>query len=150
MTNARLSARVVADRVHWVETMLSKIRNLPLDDQNQFFSDSRNPLACESCLRRALEALLDLGRHIMAKGFGIGIEEYKAIGPALEEHGIISKQEASSFRIFAGYRNRMVQFYHDISDQEIYEICFGQFNDVQELLDSLKKWLKKATDNSIL
>jgi uncharacterized protein YutE (UPF0331/DUF86 family) len=41
-----------------------------------------------ACLRRVLEALVDLGRHIAAKGFGRGITEYKEIGAALKEEGI--------------------------------------------------------------
>ena len=51
--------------------MVSEIRALPLSDKEAFFSDRRDVWAAESCLRRALEALLDLGRHILAKGYGI-------------------------------------------------------------------------------
>ncbi len=70
MTKGDISRRVVADRVQWVETMMAKLRELPIENRDEFFADSRNALACESCLRRALEALLDLGRHILAKKFG--------------------------------------------------------------------------------
>ena len=79
MTPGQISKRVVADRMAWVEAMLGEIRALPLGDRPAFFADSRNVWAAESCLRRALEALLDLGRHILAKGFGLGVSEYKEI-----------------------------------------------------------------------
>lgn len=72
MTPGRPSRRVVADRLAWVERMVAEIRSLPLADREAFFADRRNLWAAESCLRRALEALLDLGRYILAKGFGIG------------------------------------------------------------------------------
>ncbi len=143
MIKERISPRVVAERVHWINLMLSQIRELPIADRDQFFSDARNPLACESCLRRALEALLDLGRHILAKGFEIGIEEYKAIGPALEKVGVISRDDSDRFRVLAGYRNRIVHFYHEVSDQEIYEICSEQLQDIEFLLASMKSWLQK-------
>jgi hypothetical protein len=35
-------------------------------------------------LRRSLEALMDLGRHIVAKGFGRGVTEYREIESVLE------------------------------------------------------------------
>lgn len=50
--------------------MVQTIRELPLEDREAFFADNRNIWTADSCLRRGLEALFDLGRHILAKGFG--------------------------------------------------------------------------------
>ena len=50
---------------------------------HEFTSGPLNAPAAESYLRRALEALMDLGRHILAKGFGRGVAEYKKIDPLL-------------------------------------------------------------------
>ena len=66
----KISQRVVADRLDWIGRMLGEIRSLPLDDKESFFTDNRNIWTADACLRRALEALFDLGRHILAKGFG--------------------------------------------------------------------------------
>lgn len=63
MTPSRLDARVVAERLPWIEEMIAGIRSLPLESQAAFVADARNVAAAESYLRRALEALLDLGRH---------------------------------------------------------------------------------------
>jgi tight adherence protein B len=43
--------------------MIEGIRNLPLASYDEFQSDARTPAAAESHLRRALEALLDLGKR---------------------------------------------------------------------------------------
>lgn len=67
MMPGKLSKRVVSDRLGWAARMLAEIRALPLESRAIFFEDSRNIWAAESCLRRALEALFDLGRHILAK-----------------------------------------------------------------------------------
>ncbi len=144
MTRGNISRRVVAERVKWVETILAQIKSLPVQDEEVFFADPRNPLACESCLRRALEALFDLGRHILAKDFGIGVEEYKEIGPALARQGVITEEDASRmFRILAGYRNRMVHFYHEISNEKIREICADQLTDMENMLEAVRAWLNK-------
>ncbi|WP_045214462.1 type VII toxin-antitoxin system HepT family RNase toxin [Desulfonatronovibrio magnus] len=148
MTKGDISKRVVADRVQWVETMLEKIRELPIENRDEFFADSRNALACESCLRRALEALLDLGRHILAKRFCRAVEEYKEIGPALAKEQVITESQAQLFRIMAGYRNRMVHFYHDVSDEEIRTICTDHLGDIVLVLESLKRWLRDQLHGS--
>jgi hypothetical protein len=69
MTPTRARKRIVAQRTEYVLEMVSEIRRLPLESLEVFSSDKRNVWAAESCLRRALEALLDLGRHILAKCF---------------------------------------------------------------------------------
>lgn len=70
MMPGKISKRIVSDRLMWVDRMLSEIRTLPLNSKSAFMQDSRNVWAAESCLRRALEAIFDMGRHIIAKGFG--------------------------------------------------------------------------------
>jgi hypothetical protein len=57
-------AKIVADRTAWIRRMAVQLRALPIHDFETFRSDPRNLAAAESHLRRALEALLDLGRHL--------------------------------------------------------------------------------------
>ena len=88
MTPQAIPKRIVTDRFDIVDNLLREIRALPLTDKSNFFSDSRNIWTAESCLRRSLEALFDLGRHILAKGFGLGVTEYKEIALRLHSQGI--------------------------------------------------------------
>ncbi len=68
MTPRKISKRVVVDRLNWINKMIGEIHSLPLNDYEKFAKDKRNIWSAESCLRRSLEALMDLGRHILAKG----------------------------------------------------------------------------------
>jgi uncharacterized protein YutE (UPF0331/DUF86 family) len=142
MTPSKVSRRVVADRLAWVERMVAEIRALPLADRDAFFADRRNLWTTESCLRRALEALLDLGRHILAKGFGIGVSEYREIAVRLEEQQVISSDEAALLRTMAGYRNRLVHFYHEVSPEELYEVCAHRLDDLEQVLAAYRRWLQ--------
>jgi uncharacterized protein YutE (UPF0331/DUF86 family) len=123
--------------------MLARIRALPLRDKESFFGDPRNEAAAESYLRRALEALLDLGRHILAKGFGKGVTEYKEIARQLRAFGVLSEQEAALLEDMAGYRNRMVHFYHEVTSDELYEICTTRLEDVEQVVAGLKRWVRE-------
>jgi uncharacterized protein YutE (UPF0331/DUF86 family) len=142
MTPGTLSERVVLDRTSWVHSMLEEIRALPLEQQKAFFSDRRNVWTAESCLRRALEALLDLGRHILAKGFGQGVTEYKDIAQQLKRVGVLTPDESELLRTMAGYRNRMVHFYHEITDEELYAISTQQLGDVETVLQAMVAWIE--------
>lgn len=143
MTRGKISKRVVGDRLSWVERMVREIRTLPLEDREMFFADRRNVGMAESCLRRALEALLDVGRHILAKGFGLGVSEYEEVASTLGEQNVLAQEEAQLLRILAGYRNRMVHLYHEIGLDELYDICARDLGDVERIMEAYRKWLRE-------
>jgi len=61
MTTGELNRTVVAERILWVRQMLDRIRDLPTRNKDDFLNGRHNVAAAESYLRRALEALFDLG-----------------------------------------------------------------------------------------
>lgn len=147
MTNpSQLRAKLITDRLAWVSKMTAMIRALPLDSYDSFRSDWRNVASAESYLRRALEALLDLGRHVLAKGFGQPVVEYKEIALALVQVGVLNKDQGDLLRELAGYRNRLVHFYHEVSDRELYDICTQQLGDIDATLGAIIAWIKAHPD----
>lgn len=146
MSPEQVSKRVVVERLEWVARMVQEIESLPLDDHDLFFSDNRNLWTAESCLRQALEALLDLGRHVLAKGFGIGTTEYKEIATRSQKVGILSQEDAALLRKLAGYRNRLVHFYHEVQPDELFAICADSLHDVTNVADAYRDWLNKNSD----
>ena len=146
MSPGLISKKVIADRLGWVERMIEEICSLPLSSYSEFTADRRNRGAAESYLRRGLEALLDIGRHILAKGFATGVVEYKEIAQRLGEFGVLSPADSELLRTLAGYRNRMIHFYHEIGEEELYKICKEQVRDLREIKDAYLRWLKDHPD----
>jgi uncharacterized protein YutE (UPF0331/DUF86 family) len=146
MTPSRLRATTVLERITWITQMLASIRALPLDDFSVFQADPRNVASAESYLRRGLEALLDLGRHLLAKGFGIAVTEYKEIANTAIQVGVLNQDTGSLLRDLAGYRNRLVHFYDAVSDRELYDICSKQSGDIEIVLTALVKWIREHPD----
>jgi uncharacterized protein YutE (UPF0331/DUF86 family) len=141
MSPGKVSQRIVADRISWVQTMLADIESLPLARLEQFTQERRTMWAAESCLRRALEAMLDLGRHVAAKGLGKGVSEYKDIASHLAQAGILSSDTARLMKQMAGYRNRLVHFYHEVSTEELYTLCTNHLEDIRTVLQEITDWL---------
>jgi len=57
---------------------------------------------------------LDLGRHVLAKGFAVAPAEYKEVADELIRVGVLPEQDGALLRKMAGYRNRPVHFYHSV------------------------------------
>lgn len=146
MTPAVLRRTVVTERAAWIRNMLCGIRALLLESLDAFRGDPRNVAAAESYLRRPLEALLDLGRHQLAEGFAVTPTEYREIARELEWAQVLGAEEARRLQQLAGYRNRLVLFYHEVGVEELYDICARRAGDIESLLERILKWIQDHPD----
>ncbi len=146
MTPSMIKALIVAEKIAYTREMIETIRRMPLSSYDDFTSDFKNPAASESYLRRSLEALLDLGRHILSKGFAETPAEYKEIATMLVKHSVLTQDEGKIMRQMAGYRNRMVHFYNEISIAELYSICQNDLADIERICDTFVNWIQEHAD----
>jgi uncharacterized protein YutE (UPF0331/DUF86 family) len=137
-----IRAGVVSERIAWVREMIQSTRALPVTSFDEFIDDPRNIASAESYLRRGSEALLDLGRHILAKGFAVAVTEYKEIGPSLAAQGVLPEDQGNLLRQIAGYRNRMVHFYHEVTREELYGLCTKNLSEIEGILNAMVVWLR--------
>jgi uncharacterized protein YutE (UPF0331/DUF86 family) len=142
MSPSKVSQRIALDRFAWVDRTLKEIRSLPLADRTSFLAESRNVWAAESCLRRAIEALFDIGRHVLARGFGRGDVEYREIADGLGGTGVLDPAESTLMRMLAGYRNRLVHFYHEVLAGELFDICSRQLDDLGRIRGAYNRWME--------
>lgn len=122
--------------------MVDGIRSLPMSNPATFTDDPIVAAAAESFLRRALEALIDLGRHVLAKGFGRGVPEYKKVAIELGEVGVLEPAMVEMLAKMAGYRNRLVHFYDEVTPEELFLVCSQQLGDIEGVVDAVVKWLR--------
>ncbi len=143
MTATGIKEKVVAQRVAWIEEMLRGVAALPLDTFDRFVADPRNVAAADSYVRRSLEALLDLGRHILAKGFGRAVSEYREVARQLLAAGVLTEDDARVLGEMAGYRNRLVHFYDEVTPPELYRICTKRLSDVTTIVNAFRTWIEQ-------
>ena len=142
MSPGRLSAKVVIDRLSYIRRMNTLIASLPLESLEAFTENQHTPASAESYLRRGLEALFDLGRHVLAKGFGRADTEYKAIARELYEVGVVDASLSKTMVEMAGYRNRLVHFYHEVTIEELFRVCTENLSDIEQITQSLRQWIR--------
>lgn len=143
MVISRLNLAKIQDNLNLVGLFLEKLKTMALIPRKEFLADERNPAASESFLRRCIEAIFDIGRHILSKSFSSKSLEYKEVAVELGDKGIVSKSYAKTLVKIAGYRNRLVHFYKEISTEELYEILQHDLDDLERFLKEIEKFLRK-------
>lgn len=141
MSPSKIRLKTVTAKAELIREMLAAIETLPLASEAEFSADVRMVAAGESFLRRSLEALLDLGRHVLAKGFGKVVPDYAAVADELAARGILPPESAAKLRLMARYRNRMVHFYDEVLPSELYGALTRKWGDLEEILSAIQSWL---------
>lgn len=141
MSPGRIDQNVIRAKLEVLREMLHGIEGLPLATSADLTGQPHMLAAGESYLRRGLEALLDLGRHLLAKGFGIAAVEYKSVPRRLAEVGVLDEQQAVLLTEMAGYRNRLVHEYHRVQADELFLILSERRGDLATLAEALRSWV---------
>lgn len=142
MVISNLNTTRILELVRYIEGCLQEIRPLSKMSKEEFLSDRKNPPFVESYLRRALEALFDIGRHILAKTYGFKEIEYKAIAKQLGEKKIVTRELSDLLLAMAGYRNRMVHFYKEVTPEELYSIATRRLGDIERFNREIVAFVK--------
>jgi uncharacterized protein YutE (UPF0331/DUF86 family) len=146
MTRGGPDLKVVTDRLGIVDACLEQLRALPVESLEVFLADARTLPAAESLLRRSLEALLDVARHLLAKSFGEGPLEYRQVARRATERGLVRDPAvADVFFALAGYRNRLTHFYAEVTPLELFEIVSGQLDDIRKVAAELRQASARIT-----
>lgn len=140
MVISNLNTKLIEDRLAIIIKATLKLKELGKFTIDEFLLNDR-PAIAESYLRRALESIFDIGRHIIAKTAGKSTVEYKEVAKKLGEYGVITKSCAEKLIMMAGYRNRLVHFYHEVSDQEMYQIIKENISDIERFIKEIKDFL---------
>ena len=113
------------DRLGRVEQSLAEIRKLPLNSRESFEAETAD---------------------LLVKLAATGVAEYKGVGRSLGEHGVFDTETADLLVKLAGYRNRMVHFYHEVTTAELFGICANELQDVERIRAAYVQWMRQHPD----
>lgn len=108
-------------------------------DKGRFLRDKTAVAAVESYLRRSLEALFDVARHLLVhEGWHDYSLDYKSLAKGLAAKRIIPSALEKSLVQMAGCRNRLVHFYHEVTVDELFGIIQSDLGDIEEVVRHVK------------
>ena len=129
MVISNLNTARILELIRFIESCVEELKPFSRMTEKEFLSDRKNPPFVESYLRKALEAVFDIGRHILAKSYGFKEIEYKTIAKELGKRKVISEELSEVLIKMAGYRNRMVHFYREVTSEELHQIVLNNMED---------------------
>jgi uncharacterized protein YutE (UPF0331/DUF86 family) len=143
MKNIPLNKEVLSSRLSFIE---DSIRSLARFKGTTFKSFHANPDHFRIAfydLHRALEATMDIGSHILSRIPGARATSYKEIPLLLSKHKILPSDFAEVALLqMAGYRTRMVHFYSEITEKELYNIIQDNLKDFEKFCLYVNRLIK--------
>ncbi len=142
MTPLPLERTTITVRLDGIQAEIAELQRLAKTPRATFIHGTGHKLAAYH-LHRALEGIFNISNHVLARFPGGGIESYKGMAIALGAHGIVTKSFAkNALYQMAGYRNRLVHFYAEVTPEELYRVITRNLRDFDLFCTAIKKLLK--------
>jgi len=81
--------------------------------------------------------MLDISQHIIARQRYRAPKNYADVFAILVEEGVLPEDKKDTFIQMARFRNRVVHLYHQVDEDELYEILQEGLGDFQEFIKSI-------------
>jgi uncharacterized protein YutE (UPF0331/DUF86 family) len=124
---------VVRKRLNKIDECLAVLQRLQRYGRDEFLSDPERYGSAERFLHLAIEALLDMGNHVIAdEGLGV-VDWYSDVPMIFLEKGLISSELSEKWIRMIGFRNTLVHGYMDVDRTIVYEVLQNGLGDIEEL-----------------
>lgn len=133
----------VLEKLNIINDSLLKLERLSSLTLEEFMSDFRNYDSAKYNFIKAIEAMIDIGNHIIARR-KLGIpKSFSDTFEILGNNNIISRDKVENYKAMARFRNRLVHFYHRVDDQEVYSILRSNLSDFEFFVESIRNFLRE-------
>lgn len=132
---------VVLNRIKHLEDNINYLEKIKKYDQKTFSSTQDIYYRFERALHLAVEAVLDLGNHLIADQNLETPDSNRDIFRILFENQIIDSELKESLIKMAGFRNILVHDYLDLDRELEYEIIKNNIVDIKEFMKVVLEYL---------
>lgn len=134
----KIKSRIEIIRSNVME--LEEMKGLSLEN---FSRQKRDVAAAKHFLREAIEAIIDIGSHIVAKRLLGAPTSAADVMITLREKGVIPQENVKVYVKMVKYRNRLVHFYHEVTIAELYDIIQNQLQDFENFIGDISSYLER-------
>jgi uncharacterized protein YutE (UPF0331/DUF86 family) len=143
MKEVPINVQLIEERLREIRDDIKELtffKGMSLED----FKKGQNFAIAEHYLRRALQAFIDITTHILSRQPGPKPTGYKEAVLLLGELNIIPEDFAKEkLTKMAGYRNRLVHFYHLVTKEELFNIIQNNLSDLEEFCKYIVEYIPK-------
>lgn len=129
MHYAPLDVAKIRDLIADIQKCVKRLEEFSVMETSEFQSNSDEYGLAEHYFRRALEGVLTIGTHILSR-LPVKTKDYQDIIVELGKNGIVPTEFVEKNKKLAGYRNRMVHLYWEITAEELHSILRQHVSDI--------------------
>lgn len=120
-----------------------KLKEIIKEGKNKFVSDYKNYNTALRLLQISIEAMIDIGNHIIARKSLGNPEDYAGIFEILQKNNIIEDSDLEKFSKMVKFRNRLVHIYLDVNLEEVYDIINNNLDDFFLFIRRISQYIDK-------
>lgn len=117
---------------------LEELKGLPKD---VFLSDPHKIGSAKYSFVVAIEGIIDLCNHIIAKNGFRTPEDYADTFRVMAERGAFDEEFTNILIQMARFRNRLVHIYWEVDDNELYRIVQSRLQDIRDFLKNIGRFI---------
>jgi uncharacterized protein YutE (UPF0331/DUF86 family) len=140
---AQVDKKRMLDKIRVIQDCIYKLDVLSQLSVDDFTSDFKNFDSAKYNLQIAIEAMIDIGNHIISrKGLGTP-KTYRDTFEILHKGEVIPKEDTATYKLMARFRNRIVHFYDDVDDKEVYNILQNNLGDFNSFIEHVNRFINQ-------
>lgn len=136
-----VNREIIRRRLRKLDEYLDILSNLQEYTFDDFVGDPEHYGSAERFLHLAIEAVNDIGNHIVADDALGVVDSYSDIPSILYQTGIIDKEMRETWIRMIGFRNTLVHDYVDIDHKIVYQVLQSNLEDLETLKRSFAQFL---------
>ena len=121
-------------KISTIEDCVAKLEVLANLTEASFLVDFRNSSSAKYLLQIAIEAMIDISNHIIARERLGKPETHKQAFEKLAVAGFIQPENVPTYFLMSKFRNKVVHMYHEINDRMIFNILQANIADFQKFI----------------
>ena len=133
----------IRNKLRTITICLDKLERLKQNSVAEFIEDYTLTDTARHNLQIAVEAMLDISNHIIARN-SLEIPKNNAESfVILCKNGVLSKEKQGTYTAMARFRNRIVHMYDEVDNREIYKILQEHLDDYRAFIQDIVQHLGK-------
>ena len=138
-----LDKESIQSKIARIRRNLKELQKLGALSYKAYAANILNTATAERLLQVSIEAMLDIGSHIVAeKALGEPLE-YRSVFTILLKAGVLPKNLEKSLMDLVGLRNRIVHLYEEVDPKKIHQFLSRDLSDFDVFIRVITKYLKK-------
>jgi len=134
-------SEIIRKRLNRLDEYLAILHRLQRLELDEFLSDPEKYGSVERFLHLAIEAIMDVGNHVIAElNLGV-VNRYSDIPSILEGKGHLSLDLRDKWIRMIGFRNTLVHEYIDIDREIVYQVLQHNLKDFEDLRQVFARFL---------